>query len=86
MIATSETPPLELIDRLIDADLEVERLLERLRGLDRRLARARGHVAGPDAHTPLRQAYLCWVEGEYGAALGQLRAARRRAQALCLLD
>jgi hypothetical protein len=86
MIATSATPPLELIDCLIDADLEVERLLERLRGLARRLVGARRQLDKPGAGTALGYAYLRRIEGEYGEVMRQLRVARRRAQALCLLD
>jgi hypothetical protein len=86
MTAMLSTPRLELLDCLIDAGLEVARLREQFQHLERRLGRARRHLAGPDACTPLRRAYLGWVEGEYGEALEQLRVARMRAQALCRLD
>ncbi len=56
MSATSATPHIERLDRLLDADLEVVRLLVRLRGLEPRLDRTRGHLDGPDARTPLRRA------------------------------
>jgi hypothetical protein len=79
MIATSETPPLELIDRLIAADLEVDRLLRQLRGLARRLVGARRHLARPGARPALGLAYLRRIEGEYGEVQDQLRAARREA-------
>jgi hypothetical protein len=82
MTATFATPRIELIDCLIAADLEVDRLLGRLRGLARRLIGARRHLARPDARTTLGRAYLHRVEDEYGEALGELRAARRVAHAL----
>jgi hypothetical protein len=86
MTAMIATPRLEFLDRLVAADLEVARLREQFQYLERRLGRARRHLAGPDARTPLRRAYLGWVEGEHGEALEQLRVARMRAQALCRLD
>ena len=82
MTAMLSTPRLELIDRLIAADSEVVRLLAHLRDLDRRLAAARYYRDRSAVHTPLGHAYLGRLEGEYEAALVELRAARREAQAL----
>jgi hypothetical protein len=82
MTALLSTPHLELLDCLIATDLEVDRLRAELRGLDRRLAAARRHTAGPEARTPLRSAYLRRVEAEYEEVVGQLHEARRVAQVL----
>jgi hypothetical protein len=75
--AISAPPRLEpkLIERLIAADLEVVRLLDRLRGLRRRLDR-------PGARPAAASAYQLWAGGRYEEALGGLRAARTDAQTL----
>ncbi len=86
MTALLSTPRLELLDSLIDADIEVDRLLGQLQSLDRRLGRAHRAMAGPEARTPLGYAYLRRAEGEYEAALGQLRVACREARALAQID
>jgi hypothetical protein len=86
MTATFATPRLELLDGLIDAGLEVDRLVGHLRGLGRRLVGARRHLARTVARHPLGYAYLHRIEGEYGEVMGQLAAARLRAQALCRVD
>lgn len=86
MTAMISTPHIELIDCLIAADLEVARLLDRLRGLGRRLIGARRHLDRPDARLNLGRAYLYQVEGEYAEVLGELRDARREALALIRVD
>ena len=86
MKATFATPSIELIDGLIAASQEVDRLLRQLRGLGRGLIGARRHLDRPGARTALGHAYLHRVEAEYGEALVQLRTARRDAQALCRVD
>lgn len=86
MTALLSTPRLELLDSLIAADIEVDRLLGQLQGLDRRLGRAHRAMAGPDPRTALGSAYLRRAEGEYETALGRLRDARRGAEALCRID
>jgi hypothetical protein len=86
MTATCSTPRLELLDGLIEADIAVDRLVGRLRGLGRRLVGARRHLARTVARTPLGYAYIHRIEGEYGEVKGQLHAARLQAQALCRVD
>jgi hypothetical protein len=86
MTAMLSTPRLELIDCLIAADLEVDRLLRQLRGLARRLVGARRHLARPGARTALGYAYLRRAEGEYREVQDLLRAARGEAQALVRFD
>jgi hypothetical protein len=73
-ISAPPRPGLKLIERLIAADLEVVRLLERLRGLRRRLDR-------PGARPAAASAYQRWAGGRYEEALGEPRAARPDAQA-----
>jgi hypothetical protein len=79
MMATIATPHIESLDGLIAADLEIARLLGRLRGLARRLA-------GSAARHALGSAYVHRIEDKYEEVAGQLRVARMRAQALCRLD
>jgi len=85
MTATFATPRIELIDGLVEASVEVDCLLRRLRGLGRRLIGARRHLDRSGSCAPLRYAYLRRVECEYGEVLGRLRAARREAQAQALV-
>jgi hypothetical protein len=86
MPATIATPHIELLDGLIDADLEVDRLVRQLRGLARRLVGARRHMARSTARNAPGYAYLHRIEGEYGEVQDQLRTARREAQALVRVD
>jgi hypothetical protein len=86
MTAMLSTPRLELLDCLLAADLEVDRLRAHLRGLGRGLIGARLHLAQPGGRTALGRAYLRQLEGAYEEAMAELRAARREAQSLARAD
>jgi hypothetical protein len=78
----SATPRTATDPSLIQAHLELIRLVSRLQVLGRRLDATRRYLAEPGSNAPLGQGCLTSTTAEYGATLGHLRAVRSAAYRL----